>query len=41
MPNAIIYKGYNGAKTNPDGTWVVGGAYTGAKRNPDGTWVCA
>tara|TARA_R110001592_G_scaffold327057_1_gene608104 strand:+ start:3972 stop:4169 length:198 start_codon:yes stop_codon:yes gene_type:complete len=33
------YKGYGGAKENPDGTWVVGGAYGGAKQNIDGTWV--
>ena len=34
------YYGYDGAKQNPNGTWVCGGEYDGAKQTPDGTWVC-
>lgn len=41
MSDEKEYKGYGGAKQNPDGTWVCGSAYGGAKENPDGTWVCA
>ena len=39
MADNIEYKGYLGAKQNPNDKWVADGAYTGAKQNPNGKWV--
>ena len=41
MNEIKLSKGFTGAKQNPTGTWVCGGAFTGAKQNPDGTWICS